>query len=134
MTDIELFRLVASEFSGVPEETVCTWIDLSRPLVSKKRFGKLYQQAVILLAAHRMKLSGNYDASEDGGSGISTGSIAETIRAASYHEGDASISFFNSAAQSSTGDADLALTTYGVQFKALRSHVIVPIMSSGEVR
>lgn len=134
MTDIELFRLVASEFGGVPKEAVCAWIDLSKPLVSKKRFGKLYQQAVVLLAAHRMKMSGNYDASEDGSSGISIGSIAETLRVSSYHEGDASISFYNSAAQSSTGDADLTMTTYGVQFKSLRSHVIVPIMSSGEVR
>ncbi len=135
MTDIELFRLIAKEFSSVGKKEINAWLDLTKPLVSEKRFGRLYQQAVVLLTAHRMKLSGNYDVVDDGGEGrVSTGSIAETLRVASYHEGDASISFFNSAAQGNTGDADLAMTTYGVQFKALRSQVIVPIMSSGEAR
>lgn len=135
MTDIELFQLIAKEFSGVSKDEINVWLDITKPLVSKKRFGKLFQQAVVLLTAHRMKLSGNYDAVDDSvEGGTSTGTIADTLRVASYHEGDASISFTNNVAQSNTGDADLALTIYGVQFKSLRSQAIVPIMSSGEAR
>ena len=58
MTVLEAFRMMAAEFGQVPDETVEQWITLAGPLVSKKRFGPLYVQAVALLAAHKMKLAG----------------------------------------------------------------------------
>lgn len=133
-TILSVFRLVASEFSGVDDETVCLWFDLTAPLVSRKQFGKLHDQAVALLAAHRMKMSGKYEgSSEDGGEGIQIGSIAETLRVSSYSEGSASVSFNNSVSLLEK-DADLALTTYGTQYLSLRRQVIIPIRCSGEVR
>ena len=100
--------------------------------VSKKRFGKLYDQALALLTAHRMKLSGAFDAaSEEGGSSI--GSLADTLRVASYTEGSTSISF-NNGVSLAANDAELTLTGYGTQYLSLRRMVIMPITSAGEAR
>lgn len=131
---LNVFRLVASEFDGVDSDTVCQWLDLTAPLISRKLFGKLYDQALALLAAHRMKLSGKYeDETEGGGEGLQIGSIADTMRVSSYSEGSTSVSFNNSVSTLEK-DADLALTTYGTQYLSLRRLVIIPIRCSGEVR
>lgn len=116
----------------MPNDTVSSWLELTAPLVSKKRFGKLYDQALALLTAHRMKLSGAYDAaSEEGGSAI--GSLADTLRVASYAEGSTSISFNNSTSLAAN-DSELTLTGYGTQYLSLRRMAIMPITSAGEVR
>lgn len=134
MTDLEVFRLVTSEFASVPDETVDAWLDLTRPMVSKKQFGKLYQQCVALLTAHRMKLSGNYEAAdeESGTSSSTLGSIADTLRVSSYSEGDSSISF-SGGASASEQDSEYALTVYGTQYLSLRHMVVIPIHCSGEM-
>lgn len=129
---LKVFRLLAAEFAAVPDETLVSWLELTAPLVSKKRFGKLYDQALALLTAHRMKLSGAFDAaSEEGGSSI--GSLADTLRVASYAEGSTSISFNNSVSLAAN-DAELTLTGYGTQYLSLRRMVIIPITSAGEAR
>lgn len=129
---LEVFKLMAAEFAAVPDETVASWLTLTAPLVSKKRFGKLYEQALALLTAHRMKLSGAFDAaSEEGGASI--GSLADTLRVASYSEGSTSVSFTNSVSLADN-DAELTLTGYGTQYLTLRNMVVMPITSSGEVR
>jgi len=131
---LNVFRLVAPEFDGVDNETVCLWLDLTSPLVSRKQFGSLYDQAVALLTAHRMKLSGKYeDTAEGGGEGMQIGSIADTLRVSSYSEGSTSVSFNNSVSLLGK-DADLALSTYGTQYLSLRRQVIIPIRCSGEVQ
>lgn len=129
-----VFRLVAPEFSGVDDETVCLWFNLTAPMVSRKQFGKLYDQAIALMAAHRMKLSGKYeDTAEDSGEGMQLGSIADTLRVSSYSEGGTSVSFNNSVSLLEK-DADMALSTYGTQYLSLRRQVIIPIRCSGEAR
>lgn len=129
---LKVFRLLAAEFAAVPDETLVSWLELTAPLVSKKRFGKLYDQALALLTAHRMKLSGAFDAaSEEGGSSI--GSLADTLRVASYTEGSTSISF-NNGVSLAANDAELTLTGYGTQYLSLRRMVIMPITSAGEAR
>ncbi len=133
MTVLEVFRLMAAEYSFVDDDTVLQWAELTAPLVSQKRFGKLYEQGVALLTAHRMKMAGvSGGQTEAGSSGLQMG-IADTLRVASYSEGSTSISF-NSAVSAGASDAELALTEYGVQFMNLRSMVIIPIRCSGEVR
>lgn len=133
MTDIEVLRLVAPEFVSVSDETVSTWIELTKPMVSKKQFRKLYHQALALLTAHRMKMSGNYDDIGEAEDSVSIGSIGDTFRVASYHEGDASITFRSGATSSNSGDSELELTNYGNQYLNLRHMAIVPIHCSGEV-
>ena len=58
MTVLEVFRLMAVEYSYVDDDTVQQWAELTAPLVSRKQIGKLYEQGVALLTAHRMKVAG----------------------------------------------------------------------------
>ena len=129
---LKMFRVLAAEFSAADDETVNSWLELTAPLVSHKRFKKLYDQALALLTAHRMKLSGAFDETAEGeGGGL--GGVATDLRVASYSEGETSISFNNSVSMLED-DAELTLTAYGTQYRTLLRMVIVPIMSSGEAR
>lgn len=123
MTALETFRMIAREFQQTPDEAVETWITLAEPLVSKKRLGSLYAQAVALMAAHKMKLSGLGESVMEGipinGGGIS-----------SYSEGSTSVSFNTSQQANTAADAEYGLTNYGTQFLSLRRSLIVPILSS----
>lgn len=129
---VKAFRVLAAEFATVDDATVNSWIELTEPMVSKKRFGKLYLQALALLVAHRMKVSGAYDEATGEEGGV-LGSVAGSLRVSSYSEGETSISFKNSVSMLED-DAELTLTAYGTQYKTLLRMVIVPIMSSGEAR
>lgn len=130
---LKVFRILAAEFAAVDDDTVTAWLELTAPLVSQKRFRKLYDQALALLTAHRMKLSGSFDETAEGEGGGSLGGVATGLRVASYSEGETSISFNNSVSMLED-DAELTLTAYGTQYRTLLQKVIVPIMSSGEAR
>ena len=127
-----IFRILAAEFALVEDNTVLQWIDLTAPMVSRKLFGPLYEQAVAILTAHRMKIAGcgEEQSSEDGGLQLG---IGDTLRVSSYSEGETSISF-NSSAASTLSDSELTLTAYGMQYLSLRRMVIMPIRCSGEGR
>lgn len=124
MTQLEIFRLVASEFSDVKDEDVEKWLELSKPLLSVKRFGNLYDQALALITAHRMKMAGVGD--------NSMGSIADSMRLASYSEGEVSVNYTSSQQTNVTTDAEYALTVYGLQYLSLRRSKIMTILSAGE--
>lgn len=124
MSDLEIFRLIATEFHTVLDEDVEQWITLTAPLISKKRFGKLYDQALALLTAHRMKMAGYGDSSY--------GKVGDTLRVGSYSEGQTSISFTTSQSTNLLADGELALTSYGLEYLSLRRLVIIPIRSAGE--
>ena len=130
---LKMFRALAAEFAAVDDETVNSWLELTAPLVSHKRFKKLYDQALALLTAHRMKLSGAFDETAEGEGGGGLGGVATGLRVASYSEGETSISLNNSVSMLED-DAELTLTAYGTQYRTLLRMVIVPIMSSGEAR
>ena len=125
MTTLQIFRLVANEFADVTDETVNQWIELTEPLISKKRFGKLYEQALALLTAHRLKLAGFGD--------TTLGTIGDSLRVGSYSEGETSVSFTVSQSTNLLADAELALTAYGLSYLTLRRLVIIPIRSAGEI-
>lgn len=59
MPAIEIIRLIGAEFSEVDEDTILKWIELVKPMVSKKQFGDLYEQAIAYLVCHKLKMSGN---------------------------------------------------------------------------
>ena len=125
MSILEIFRLVASEFNHIPDEQVQMWIEICLPMVSKSRFGKLYEQAVAYLTAHRMKMNGLGD--------DSLGSIGDALRVGSYSEGETSISFSGSSVQSDkTAEAEFGLTVYGLQYLTIKRSVIMAITCSGE--
>ena len=89
-------------------------------------FGKLYEQALALLTAHRLKMSGYGDSQ--------LGTVGDSLRVGSYSEGETSIGFTVSQQTNLLADAELALTPYGLQFLSLRRLVIIPIRSAGETR
>ncbi len=124
MNAIEIIRATMTEFDEVPDDTVNVYLSLAEPLISKKRFGKMYQQALAYLAAHKMKLSGL---------GISSGmcSIGDTIGLASVSEGETSVSFFNNQAGNTATDSEFGRTVYGMQYLQLRKRCIVTIVSAG---
>jgi hypothetical protein len=123
---VRIFRLVATEFENLNDETVEAWLDLTAPLISKKVFGKLYDQALALLTAHRLKMAGYGDSTY--------GTVGDTLRIGSYTEGETSISFTVNQGTNLLVDAELALTPYGLEYLSLRRLVVIPIRSSGECR
>ena len=124
MNTLQIFRLVATEFDSLVDETIENWIELTAPLISKKRFGKLYNQALALLTAHRLKMSGYGDGT--------LGTVGDTLRVGSYSEGETSVSYTVNQATNLMVDADLALTPYGLEYLSLRRLVVIPIRSAGE--
>ena len=124
MKAIQIFRLVETEFDDLNDETVENWLELTAPMISRKRFGKLYEQALALLTAHRLKLSGYGD--------TTLGKVGDSLRVGSYSEGETSVSFTVSQATNLLADAELALTPYGLEYLSLRRLVIIPIRSAGE--
>lgn len=130
---LEIFRLVAAEFESVLDADVLQWIELTEPLISKRRFGRLYHQALALLVAHRMKMANvGVPVDDDPLTDIGAVSVGNLMRVASYSEGETSVSFGNSAGQYSDADAEFALTPYGIQYLNLRKRRIIPIISAGE--
>lgn len=127
MDAFDIIQQTMKEFEKVPPETIKVFISLAEPLVSKKRFGGLYPQALAYLTAHKLKMSGY-------GTQSGIGTIADSLRVSSYSEGEASISFSTNQQSNLQKDAEYALTTYGLQFLTLRRKCIVPIVSAGEVR
>lgn len=110
----------------MPDETLVSWLELTAPLVSKKRFGKLYDQALALLTAHRLKMAGYGDSTY--------GTVGDTLRIGSYSEGETSVSFTVNQGTNLLVDAELALTPYGLEYLSLRRLVVIPIRSAGEAR
>lgn len=124
MTALEIIRLIGVEFAGVADETIDKWLELSKPLISAKKFGANYHQALALLTAHRLKMAGYGD--------NTGGSIGNAMLVTSYSEGDVSVSFAASQSTNLLADAELALTIYGLQFLTLRRSCIMSIISAGE--
>jgi hypothetical protein len=129
MTALEIFRLLAAEFSNLTDNEVNNWINLTFPLVSKKKFGAVYEQAVALLAAHRMKLANLSNSATTGESLIEqVGGISSIIGINSYTEDNVSVSFKSDLSKSApVVDGEYSLTIYGQQYLQLREMTVIPI-------
>ena len=127
MTAIEIIRLIGTEFAAVKEENLEQWIEVVRPMVSRKQFGNLYEQGIAYLVCHKLKMAGH---GENPLGDI--GTIGTGFAVGSVSEGGSSISFGANQASNLAADAELGLTVYGVQYLQLRRSVIVPIHCSGE--
>lgn len=128
MSITEVIRLIGPEFKDVEDDELSKWIELVQPMVSKKLFDDLYEQAVAYLVCHKLKIAGKGenplgDIGSIGSLGFSIGSVSE---------GGTSVSFGASQSSNLANDAELALTTYGLQFLSIRKMVIIPIRCSGE--
>ena len=130
---LSAFRLVAAEFKDVPDDVIEAWIELTAPLVSRRRFRNLYSQALALLTAHRMKLANvNVAVEDDPLVDVGAIGVGNLMRVANYSEGEVSIGFNSSISQYTETNAELALTQYGIQYLSLRRMRIMPITSAGE--
>lgn len=127
MTAIEIIRLVGEEFAPVASEDLEKWVEVVRPMVSRKQFGKLYEQAIAYLVCHKLKMAGK---GENPLGDI--GTIGTGFAVGSVSEGGSSISFGATQSSNLEADAELGLTVYGVQYLQLRRLVVVPIHCSGE--
>jgi hypothetical protein len=78
MTPLEIFRLVATEFKDVDDAEVEKWVELSKPFVSKKKFGNTYNHALAYLAAHKLKMAGYGD--------NTMGKVDDALRVSSFSE------------------------------------------------
>ena len=128
MNALIIIKITMKEFADVPDEEIRNYISLAEPLISKKRFGKLYEQALAYLAAHYMKTLGGL------GKKSIVGTIGDTYGIASVTEGKTSVSF--STTQSGTGKEDIeySKTLYGSMYLTLRNKVAVPIICGGEAK
>ena len=129
MEAIEIIKLIGTEFSDVEDSVIDQWIEMVKPMVSMKQFGKLYPHAIAYLVCHKMKMAG-YGTNP---LGEELGNISALgFAVGSVSEGGSSISFGASQSSNLAPDAELALTSYGLQYLNLRRMVIVPIHVSGE--
>lgn len=125
---IEIVRRVGGEeFEGMTEEDIRFWIEFVRPMVSKKQFGNLYNQAIALLVCHKLKMAGYGDNSLG-----ELGKIENAFVASSVSDGGSSISFAGGGSGNLQADAEYALTVYGTQYLQLRKMCIIPIHVSSE--
>lgn len=125
MKEFKVFRKIATEFRAVPDNEVLEWIELTSPFLSKRVFGKLYEQALVYMTAHRMKLAGLGN--------NSYGTVGDTLRVASFNEGDTSISYSTNQATNLMSDGELALTQYGLSYLTIRRMKVFPVRTTGGV-
>lgn len=127
MTAIEYIKMVSEEFSEYPEDKIERWIEFCRPMVSRKQFGNLYEQALALFVCHKMKMAGLGENALG-----ELGKIGNAFAASSVSDGGSSISFATGGVGNLTADAEFTMTVYGTQFLQLRRMAIVPIHVGGE--
>ena len=90
--------------------------------MSKKQFGKLYNQAKALLICHKMKMTGL------GNNPMGAmGQIGNSLIASSVSDGGSSISFANAGSSNTAMNAEYGMTIYGMQYLQLLRTCVVPI-------
>ena len=120
---LSTFRLVASEFNDVDDESVTSMIELQGVRISTKAFGDKYDLAVAYLTAHAFKL----DEMLKGGGASSGGLTSGTV--VSEKEGSISVGYASPTLSRYNDGSLYAKTAYGLLFLELRSQCIVPLMT-----
>ena len=129
MTVVEMVKMLGKgEFDSVSEAEIGQWEEFVDPMVSKKQFGKLYNQAKALLICHNLAMAGAGNNSALG----ALGKAGIGLLASSVSDGGSSISFANGNGDITQADGEYGLTAYGVRFLQLRRLAIIPIRISGE--
>lgn len=120
---LSTFRLVASEFNDVDDESITSMIELQGVRVSTKAFGDKYDLAVAYLTAHAFKL----DEMLKGGGASSGGLTSGTV--VSEKEGSISVGYASPTLSRYNDGSLYSKTAYGLLFLELRSQCIVPLMT-----
>ena len=124
METLEMLRAMGPEFSACSDGTVETWLEIVRPMVSRRQFGSLYQQALCALACHRMKLAG-LGQDETG----LEAAAALGLQVESVSEGGSAIRFQSAGQLTEAQSSYMGSTAYGRLYLQLRRSAVVPILS-----
>ena len=120
----EMVRYIGGgEFDNTSPDEIRFWDEFVTPMLSKKRLGKLYDQAKALLICHKLALNGK----AENGLG-SLGQVKNSYTATSISDGGTSISFASVGAGNLATNAEYGMTAYGTQYLQLLRMAIVPIM------
>lgn len=120
---VELFRLLAPDLADVKEDMIIAMRNLCEPMLNKKRFGELYEQALAYLVAHRLSYM---NIIAESGAGSSTATANSLV---SEKEGDLARSFSSPGAGTGSYVDNLDKTAYGMEFKRIRDMCIVSIVT-----
>lgn len=123
MTALEVFRLIAPEFSAIPDDTVNTALEFVSNELSESKFGSDYTKTHAYLAAHFLAWQALIS------SGGSTSGAATGGKVISEKEGDLSRSYSDSSSSSTSYTDNLERTAYGLEYIRLRRKHIVPILT-----
>lgn len=122
----DIIRLTAREFNDIDDATLRQYIEIYRPLVSRKQFGRVYELALAYFVAHKLKVSGlgnnPFGVMNPFTVGFGIGSVSE---------GGSSVSFGMNQSSNSAPDAEFAATVYGLQYLTLRRMRIIAIHITG---
>jgi len=127
---IDVLKALGPQYSSEPDATLETFLELAAQELDAQAWGSVYQQAVVLLALHKLTMR---DRGEQKASTVSGGSSGPVD---SVSTGDLSISFGSSTGFATSGVevAALAQTSYGKQFLELRAKTITgPYMTTGDI-
>lgn len=115
MTALEIFRLIAKEFSGMTDNEVLEYIALAELDISEGIYGALYEKALVYSAAHTIKLNE-----------LMSGGLASVFAVKSEKEGDLQRTY----AVSDTKTCNpLASTIYGQELLNMQRLCVVPILT-----
>ena len=64
--ELPIFRLIANEFSSLPDDYICQWIALARPATSRRIYRRIYQHAVARRTAHYLAMAQKTQNEADG--------------------------------------------------------------------
>lgn len=120
------FRAFAPEFSETSDEMIQARIDFVCDFISKKKFGRFYDNALLCLVAHYLTLQQTV-ADEGAASATLTAGAVVTEK-----EGDLERRYADGsggAASSTDPDVLYKKTAYGLMFLQLRAMVIVPALT-----
>jgi hypothetical protein len=124
MTSLQAFRIVATEFAAVSDNTVTAAIEFVSNEISESKYGSDYTKAIAYLAAHFLAWQ----------SIVSTGSTTGAAtggRIVSENEGDLARSYDDNSGNQSSGSFtdNYERTAYGLEFLRLRRKHILPVMT-----
>lgn len=125
MTKIESLRALAPELSHIPDDTVNMVLDMTADMLSRRQFGRNFNRACLLLAAHYLTLWDQVGKAEGGAGSASLVSGAVVME----KEGDLQRQY-GSVGTEASSDAESVLrkTLYGQMFLALQKRCVIPVV------
>lgn len=126
--ELNRFFLRYPEFKNVDSELIAINIEDAQLTVSQKVFGKLYEQAICALVAHRLAVKGVLNVDEQtGNASYSNGEGFKSVT--NMVAGGLSLGYSSGTLPATTtSDGDLGTTSFGLEYLRLLRLVGIPFM------